>query len=697
MPQQGRAAVTAIRKTKTPKSEKKKLPSDTRLLFVLIACAMAAAGEEESVEEYTCAICLSLPYRPVTTACKHTFCDACWMRVARACSEERRPPSCPTCRTVLTQQAPQWNQKLENLLIARYPTEWSRLEAAAGAEARLQTKLAAERAKAGAVDEALAAEEREAEELTLPDGRVSRRMTRGVIQRCASEQSQYRTLRLTARLELSLSGLRDLSPCLAELEMLGTLHLQHNLIASLEHLRLPQLKVLVLHHNRLGSLSGLSGAPALISLDVGHNELRTLEGVQGCTSLSSCAAPSNRFDGADGLRPLAQCAALSALELHDNALATLDDLAPLSALGGLRTLKLRGNPLEATGRKAVLQALPQVRLLDGAPNAEAERDERRRALEARQASQSRSNAAMQERKRLALERRAAAAAEAGEAPPPAAAGGATSQDVGSSSSTAGADARRESPPTSPCAAALQPASRAAASAPYLAADADPLASAAESAEEAAKVAEVAKPESAEEAAKVAEVVKPESAEEAAKVAEVAELEEIQLVEELGQADGEEAEAAGRPEAVTKAWDEAERGGRSEPPAAAAPLGPAGCCYSAALLPPRPLAEDRCDWRIKWTEEADAMLARVLRLRSFRFEEAAADFKAQARARAQAHVGTGQWAAAASWQVTAKLLTAEQCRLRWAALDRAMCTPAPSPRTSRRARMSRKRLAMTHRR
>ena len=50
---------------------------------------------------------------------------------------------------------------------------------------------------------------------------------------------------------------------------------------------------------------------------------------------------------------------------------------PLNALPALRTLSLQGCPVGARhGRAAVLSAVPQVRMLDGMPNAEAERRER---------------------------------------------------------------------------------------------------------------------------------------------------------------------------------------------------------------------------------------------------------------------------------------------------------------------------------
>ena len=48
------------------------------------------------------------------------------------------------------------------------------------------------------------------------EGRVTKRMTAGLLRRAAQEQCTYKTLTLCSKLELTLEGLRDLSAALSE-------------------------------------------------------------------------------------------------------------------------------------------------------------------------------------------------------------------------------------------------------------------------------------------------------------------------------------------------------------------------------------------------------------------------------------------------------------------------------------------------
>ena len=206
------------------------------------------------------------------------------------------------------------------------------------------------------------------DEIVLPDGRVSRKMTAGLLRRHAHEQSTYRTLTLCAKLELSLEYLRELSPALAEYSSLSTLRLDHNLLSSLSSIQLPQLKVLSVHHNRITHLGDdLRGVPLLLQLDVGTNRLTSLAGIEHLSRLTSLLAPNNSLADEAALAPLlggdgALAAVLSSLELHDNGLTTLAALTPLSSLRELRSLRLKGNRvLEREGRSTVLAKLTQVR------------------------------------------------------------------------------------------------------------------------------------------------------------------------------------------------------------------------------------------------------------------------------------------------------------------------------------------------
>ena len=48
--------------------------------------------------EQICSICLSPPVDPVTTSCRHTFCESCLAEVKRHASSSAREARCPECR-----------------------------------------------------------------------------------------------------------------------------------------------------------------------------------------------------------------------------------------------------------------------------------------------------------------------------------------------------------------------------------------------------------------------------------------------------------------------------------------------------------------------------------------------------------------------------------------------------------------------
>ena len=367
---------------------------------------------DESAED-SCPICLNILFAPVKHSCGQAYCESCWERLAASAKAEDQDLFCPTCRAPASTNQPRDTQ-LEAGIRAKYPDEWNRryelMLQAVREKARIAQHIDAEaQAKAAAELEAAEADEQ------VIDGRVTRRMTAGLLRRHAREQSNYRTLTLCSKLVLTLEGLRDLSPDLADYYFLTSLNLDHNLLISLDGLRLPQLKVLSVHHNRLHSLGdSLQGVPLLLQLNVGNNRLNSLDGVQHLKRLTYLLAPHNALAEAEALRPLVALSdVLSQLELNENKLVTLDDLKPLSDLAELRTLRLSGNPAlndstttpGAPGRTLILSQLPQVRILDGSKNIEAEQRERKMTMAARQQSISRSQAAMVERKRAAERRR----------------------------------------------------------------------------------------------------------------------------------------------------------------------------------------------------------------------------------------------------------------------------------------------------
>ena len=92
-------------------------------------------------------------------------------------------------------------------------------------------------------------------------------------------------------------------------------------------------------------------------------------------------------------------------------------------------------------------------------------------------------------------------------------------------------------------------------------------------------------------------------------------------------------------------------------------------YCASLLPDTRQRDQGTDWRLgRWTAAADALLASLVRVHHFRFDDVAAELRAHVR-------GAGRLqheVARLDWSPSVRLITAEQCRLRWAEIDRALC-------------------------
>jgi len=103
-----------------------------------------ASKEQEQVDDMAvepsdeCPICLRMLFKPVTTACSHSFCSSCWDHLKQSVAS--RETACPMCRSSVT-DVKRWFD-LDELLEQRYPIEW-RARAAADARGRLGTLFAA--------------------------------------------------------------------------------------------------------------------------------------------------------------------------------------------------------------------------------------------------------------------------------------------------------------------------------------------------------------------------------------------------------------------------------------------------------------------------------------------------------------------------------------------------------------------------
>ena len=83
-------------------------------------------------------------------------------------------------------------------------------------------------------------------------------------------------------------------------------------------------------------------------------------------------------------------------------------------------------------------------------------------------------------------------------------------------------------------------------------------------------------------------------------------------------------------------------------------------YCASLLRAQRCFDERGDWRLAWTDEADDKLAELLRRFQFDFASAADALATWVRIERK-------------WAVRVGLLSARECRLRWVELDRLLAT------------------------
>ena len=106
-----------------------------------------------------------------------------------------------------------------------------------------------------------------------------------------------------------------------------------------------------------------------------------------------------------------------------------------------------------------------------------------------------------------------------------------------------------------------------------------------------------------------------------------------------------------------------------PPSATA-MARVASVYVPSLLPTN-LREPRPSWRLgAWTAQADALLVEMVRVHRFRWEAVASDLRARLR-------DTSSNYEPLDWSPSPRFVTAEEVRLRWAALDRQMCVHALS--------------------
>lgn len=155
-------------------------------------------------------------------------------------------------------------------------------------------------------------------------------LTGGGLERCVQLRSLY-----VMRTGLQhMFGLDCLGKCLTKL-CLTDQNLQR-----IDRLDLPCLRELLLHRNRIKSISGLEGCPKLERLWLQSNRISRLENLSNLGALRELCVQDNCISRVTGLEYLGS---LEVLALGQNPIADFCDLQRLAHLPALRDLSLRDN------------------------------------------------------------------------------------------------------------------------------------------------------------------------------------------------------------------------------------------------------------------------------------------------------------------------------------------------------------------
>lgn len=197
---------------------------------------------------------------------------------------------------------------------------------------------------------------------------------------CRENEDLYITPHLNDRLYAGHCGFSSIE-FLEPYTGLKSLFLNGNALVNVIGLpNFAELTCLFLQQNGLESLQGLSeAAPQLKILDVSQNCLGSLDGIGSCTRLETLVAAHNKITSSADIRDVMSCTAIETLDLQYNQIGTSDFESILSSLAELQSLKclyLKGNPavpLVSNYRKIIISSLANLTYLDDCPVDEAER------------------------------------------------------------------------------------------------------------------------------------------------------------------------------------------------------------------------------------------------------------------------------------------------------------------------------------
>lgn len=202
-------------------------------------------------------------------------------------------------------------------------------------------------------------------------------MTADALQQITKEMKQYNTPSLNDKLYLHFKGWKCIEPCIGAYTGVKALWLEGNGLGEIQNLdALVELRCLYVQQNCLRSLEGLHNNQQLDAINACQNALTKIDHISHLSKLHTLQVANNHLGDASSVEHLTSCPSISVLDLQNNKLEDPVVLDILASMPDLRVLQMQGNPVTRKikhYRKTVIARCQQLTYLDDRPVFEDER------------------------------------------------------------------------------------------------------------------------------------------------------------------------------------------------------------------------------------------------------------------------------------------------------------------------------------